>query len=275
MGRIDDYCPPAAPVFGGIFTHAVGNCWRARGLRDYVLMAVTGGCCRVGWPGGQLLVSPRQLVLLAPGVAHDYGAADPPGFWAVTWVVFAAPPRWLDYLQWPGPRPGIGHLPLDDPEGQLFWSVVLGQLERAVALSVAGLPNQQLLAMNAVEGALLWCQNVSGISVTDPRLRRVIAAVCQDLRRPWRLAGLARLAGISPPHFTRLFRGHLGTSPQRFIEDRRLSRACELLAATPLPVQAVAEACGFASAFYFSSRFSRRFGCPPRAWRERPRVGAP
>ena len=48
---------------------------------------------------------------------------------------------------------------------------------------------------------------------------------------------------------------------------RRLERAEELLVGTALPVQAVAEECGFADAFWFSRLFHRERGVSPRAWR--------
>jgi AraC family transcriptional regulator of arabinose operon len=270
MSRVDDYCPPASPISCGAFEGGVLPCWRARGLRDYLIMYITSGACRIGWAGGDEVVSSGEVALIAPGVPHDYGPTVQAGSWGVLWAVFAARPAWLEFLHWPGPRPGIGHLVIADPQ---LRERICHALEQAGQLAGAGIANRHLLAMNALEAALLWCTQAAGRRHVDPRLSTVVAYICEHLHRPLRLATLARVAGVSRPQLSRIFRQRLGTTPQRFLEDRRLARASELLRATAMPVQEVAAACGFGTAFYFSTRFSRRFGRPPRVWRQQGDLG--
>ena len=45
-------------------------------------------------------------------------------------------------------------------------------------------------------------------------------------------------------------------------------RARELLSASSLSVQRIAELCGYSDAFFFSKQFSSRNGCAPSAWRQ-------
>lgn len=58
-------------------------------------------------------------------------------------------------------------------------------------------------------------------------------------------------------------------SPAALIRRRRLERAMQLLVAPQAPgtIEAVAAACGFASAEYFSRAFRREYGLSPRAYR--------
>jgi AraC-like DNA-binding protein len=53
--------------------------------------------------------------------------------------------------------------------------------------------------------------------------------------------------------------------------NRRIDEAKRLLAASDRPIQAIAEACGFGDAFYFSRVFRKVAGQSPSAFRARQR----
>lgn len=54
----------------------------------------------------------------------------------------------------------------------------------------------------------------------------------------------------------------------RALREARLVHAARLLEATELPVERVAAASGFTSAFHFSRVFRQRYGTPPGAYRK-------
>ncbi len=83
------------------------------------------------------------------------------------------------------------------------------------------------------------------------------------------VAELARVAACSPTHLRRLFRLGLGMSPSRYLLERRLQRAADLLRSTDDTVQQVAERCGFESLSHFHRHFKARYGCTPLAFRAR------
>lgn len=88
------------------------------------------------------------------------------------------------------------------------------------------------------------------------------------------LPELARAAGVGGVHLCRMFHRICGRGPLDALRGLRLQRAAALLARGDLAVGEVAARCGFADAKLFSRRFSARFGCPPRIWRQRARSGA-
>ena len=98
----------------------------------------------------------------------------------------------------------------------------------------------------------------------DRRLRRALDCIEQRYADPLSVADLAAVAGISPFHFSRLFRQATGVSPYQRLLDARLRAAEEMLAVSDTPVAEVARRCGFARASHFASHFSRRFGVSPR-----------
>lgn len=77
----------------------------------------------------------------------------------------------------------------------------------------------------------------------------------------------ARFA-VSPAHLRRCFHRFVGVSPQAYLSERRLERACRLLRGTHMTVAAVGEAIGFDSVYTFSRVFTERFHMPPSKWRE-------
>ncbi len=78
---------------------------------------------------------------------------------------------------------------------------------------------------------------------------------------------LAHEAGVSRSHFTRAFRAAAGTSPRRYLTERRIARAKEMLAGTEDEIVGIAFACGFASQAHFTESFRRATGVTPLVFR--------
>lgn len=82
------------------------------------------------------------------------------------------------------------------------------------------------------------------------------------------IAALAALCGITPEYFRAIFRGIYHTSPLRYINDLRLSRAAELIASGEYSVTEAARRSGFLDPAHFSRAFKKRFGVPPVAYKK-------
>jgi AraC-like DNA-binding protein len=78
---------------------------------------------------------------------------------------------------------------------------------------------------------------------------------------------LARAAGCTPDHLTRLFRQELGHTVVSWIADERVALARRLLREERYQVAEVAWACGFAQPSYFIRVFRARTGVTPLAWK--------
>lgn len=83
------------------------------------------------------------------------------------------------------------------------------------------------------------------------------------------LATLAGAAGLSPYHFSRLFREFTGLSPHQYLIRKRLEWAEVLLRETDLRVTDVALSVGFEDATHFSRAFRRHSGKSPGQFRGR------
>ena len=81
------------------------------------------------------------------------------------------------------------------------------------------------------------------------------------------LAHLASQAGISPYHFSRLFKQTIGQSPHQFVMAYRVEQAKKMLADLTRPMVDIAHICGFADQAHFSRVFKQIQGHTPKDWR--------
>jgi transcriptional regulator GlxA family with amidase domain len=98
-------------------------------------------------------------------------------------------------------------------------------------------------------------------------LRRVKDHIEAHLDNNLALETLAALAGLSVHHFARSFRQSAGMSPHRYILQRRIKRASELLTNTDIPLAEIALAVGFSDASHFSRSFLDHVGLAPSEFR--------
>ncbi len=101
------------------------------------------------------------------------------------------------------------------------------------------------------------------------RLRRARDAMDRDYARPLDVPALARVAYMSPGHFSRRFRAVFGETPYGYLMTRRIERAKALLRRGDLTVTEVCFAVGCTSLGSFSSRFTELVGETPSAYRAR------
>ncbi|MFI8308700.1 helix-turn-helix domain-containing protein [Streptomyces sp. NPDC085927] len=111
---------------------------------------------------------------------------------------------------------------------------------------------------------------------TNRRMLRARDAMDRDYAQPMDVPALARIAHVSPAHFTRTFRATFGETPHRYLQRRRVERAMFLLRETDRSVTAIGFEVGFNSPGTFSRTFRDIVGRSPRTYRkESVAVGVP
>jgi len=81
------------------------------------------------------------------------------------------------------------------------------------------------------------------------------------------LTDLARVACLSPYHFSRSFKQSTGIGPQRYVIQRRLERAKAMIGRTNQPLAEIAQQVGFADQSHLTSIFRRETGVTPGRYR--------
>jgi AraC-like DNA-binding protein len=104
-------------------------------------------------------------------------------------------------------------------------------------------------------------------AMRDPHLSAAIAAIHGKPAKPWTVASLAKVVGMSRTVFATRFALLLGESPMRYLARFRMARAIDELKDPRASLAAIAERVGYASDVAFSKAFKRHVGVGPSAFR--------
>ncbi len=127
-------------------------------------------------------------------------------------------------------------------------------------------------ARGAGVGWAMWYDGLHRACAWRPRRARLVRAKHYIDRRfiePVSLDTIAAKAGLSKFHFVRAFRDIFRLTPHRYLVERRIARARELLERTDLSVTDICFEIGFESLGSFVNRFRQLVGEPPSRYRRR------
>jgi AraC family transcriptional regulator, arabinose operon regulatory protein len=260
--------PEPFPILAGIQHQAreYSRGYRPEGTRDWLMVTTLSGAGYVKAGTEIHRLARGDIVLIAPDTAQEYGYLDEDSGWSNVWVHFRPRPHWLDWLAWPQLSRGVMLV----RTGEAF-APIEAELVRMVEVSRSPGRLRFDAALNSLERVLIAVEALSlgeGERQVDHRIRAAQEIVGARLSEPMDIGGLGQAVGLSRSRFTLLFTEQTGLSPQAYIEITRLARAAQMLQSSSWSVTQVAEDVGFANAYYFSTRFRRRYGMPPSAYRE-------
>ena len=91
----------------------------------------------------------------------------------------------------------------------------------------------------------------------------------KEFRYPFTLEMLSEKFNMSISYLSHIFKEITGVSVMRFLLEVRLQAARNYLSQTTLPINEVAEKCGFNDLSNFGRTFQKETGCSPRQYRSR------
>jgi AraC-like DNA-binding protein len=101
----------------------------------------------------------------------------------------------------------------------------------------------------------------------DRSIRRVLGLIHQRPEHSWTVRALANEANLSRSGFAARFKMRVGTSPQRYLQRYRFSKAVQILRTTDAKIYEIARHVGYDSESSFSKAFKRLMGKSPGAYR--------
>jgi len=105
---------------------------------------------------------------------------------------------------------------------------------------------------------------LEGRNHIHPAVHAVQDAITRDPAKPWNLSRLARIAGASNRHLSRLFQEHAGMNITDYRNRLRVALAHQLLSQTRLDIEQVAERAGFGSTRQLRRAWRRLYGTTPK-----------
>lgn len=254
-----------APVCAALSQHGIVHVGVAEVVHPYevrrpdlsgtFVMICSAGEGRV-WLEGKWQPMHAGLACLAPPHAFHSYRALPRKAWHIAWVRYQEPE---------------GSLPIVNARAPVLAAFDGGPL----AAAIEGL-HREAGGTASPAAMQLWSDLIQHYARTfaepwrtDDRLREVWQAVAHDLASDWSLPRLARIAGMSTKHFTRLCQQSLGRTPAQHITTLRLQRAVHLITTTGDKIEAIAREVGYRSLFTFSHTFKKFTGSRPSEYRGR------
>ncbi|WAL94919.1 helix-turn-helix domain-containing protein [Streptomyces sp. Je 1-369] len=230
-----------------------------RTLDHHVAVVISSGG---GWfrgpDGRRTTITAPALIWLTPGARHHYGP-DPDTGWDECFVDFTGPAT-ATYTELGYIEPTRPVVPLSDAAGA---RAVVARIARAAR---RGNPLLEVETGAAVHELLVALRRARADIAPDGD--PVLQALARDAFQPLSVAEHAARHGMTPAELRTAVRRGAGCSPKDYLLGIRLGRAKELLAATELPVAAIARRVGYDDPAYFSRLFTRRVGMAPVRFRD-------
>jgi len=200
-------------------------------------------------------VRKNDIFICPPNIPHVYGCNTDTG-WEIWWCHFSGE-HTVTLCRAIGLSEAAPLMQLPEPDQAVVcFSKLLDRLEdqqESAALDAADLLHSLLLEL-----------------YRQAEKRPLLANLAQFANdRSISLNEMARRAGYSTFHFTRLFKKQTGRSPWQYVLDRKIERAKELLIGSSLSIKEISASLDFNNPDYFAKLFRSRCGTPPHKYRGR------
>jgi AraC-like DNA-binding protein/ligand-binding sensor protein len=116
-----------------------------------------------------------------------------------------------------------------------------------------------------LEGQVHCCQKMQHAS----SLREAERYIQENYSRKLSLEEIANVSGFSAPYFSTIFKRETGENLSTYLSRLRVEKASALLISTSLPLNTIANTCGFEDQSWFSKIFKNYTGMSPRRYRKR------
>lgn len=242
--------------------------WCKKGKKPlyHSLWFITKGTGEVVINGKKNSLSPGKLVVFAPGMICDKktSPSDPLEFYFIRFTHAGA---YEKKEQWHFKFPEEMTFPLHGVYTIKNSSGVVLLLEEITSLSKRRGPTIAFKKKIIFQELLLtFIQDFHSQTISrDSRqvIEETIVYISHHYHQAITLTDLAKMAGLSNSHYSRLFKKNVGYSPIEYLTHLRIDRAKVLLAHSDIRIKDVSQNVGYEDELYFSRIFKKIVGVSP------------
>lgn len=244
-------------------------------LKDHLLLIVKSGVYTVRFGEQEYTMRSNEMMFLHKSIGIEYEKSGEPGSdYILDYMMFFLNDKILDeFLKFAGLKPiypvndvvPVTVFPINDHIGSYIESLKpYFEKPGEVKEGLVRVKLMELLFHMADSNERFLYQLMQPISKDRGSIAKVME---ENFMNPVSLNDLAYLSSRSLATFKRDFQAIYNTSPLKWIRNRRLDKAKELIAETALSVTDVCFSTGFENIAHFSKVFKERFGLPPSEFR--------
>ena len=206
--------------------------------------------------GAGFLITPDELA---------YYEADEDDPWTYVWVGFGGSLAGsiVEQLSLSPDQPIFRN-----SESDKIYSIVHDMMEHNT-FSVADIleRNGQLhLFLSVVAGSLISSKGES--ESANNYVQKAISFIRANYYNPIKITDVADYVCVNRSYLYTLFEKALGVSPQQYLSSYRISKACDLLKVTDLPIESIAISSGYNDPLVFTKAFRMNKGMSPSSYRK-------
>jgi AraC-like DNA-binding protein len=262
-------------TFGRVTVYRLDKPMRTHAHREgHLTFLLNGPPAIVTVSGVPHLVNQTDGVAINPWQPHSFQpcSTDEPSVYLVAYIC----DRWLDR-----DHEGRGSLRFGAN------GIRVGTTIRSIAVSLAHtlVTNASYRIINRYLNQLFdasfdesWARGARGSlhvkerTPLDFRVRKSLRLLDDGLCQGLALDNVARDAGLSRPHFYKLFRENIGVTPALYANTMRVERALDRLTSSQISVTDIGFELGFSSQSHFTHFFAANVGIAPTLYRTIARV---
>lgn len=209
----------------------------------------------------------NQGFLICPNILTYY-EADKDNPWSYMWVGFngVKAQTYLNYANLNEENPIFEYSKDDCLKNYISEMLKLKERDHSNELKLEGL---LYFFMSALAETRKDSCNIKSYKSTELYLEKSIEFIENNYSNNVKINDIASYIGINRSYLTNIFKKNINTSPQEFLVNYKIDKACELLKSTDLSIKAIAASVGYADPLTFSKIFKKITGNNPKGYREK------
>ncbi|MBP1990345.1 helix-turn-helix domain-containing protein [Paenibacillus eucommiae] len=232
---------------------------RPQGRQDWLITYTLEGSGYFITSGITSTCRAGDVVLLKPGIAHEYGTSKG-GNWHFVWAHFSA--VLMEPILLPDKEVYIQKLESESTKKRVYRA-----FKQVIQDSVEYRAYSQELCQNSIREVLLLLAQI-GAKRMDPRIEETLRLLSEQMQEPVRIDALAGAVGLSTSRLSHLFKENTGISIVEALNRMRIRQAALLIESMDRNVMEVALDVGYQNYNYFAIQFRRQFGISPSAFKK-------
>lgn len=243
--------------------HSLGPAVRAQ----YLLHYITAGEGSYTVNNRTYKLRKNQGFLIFPDTVVQYEASkDNP--WSYMWIAFNGlkAETYLNYANLNNENLIFEYSKDDALQEYIYEMLKIRELNQANDLRLEGL---LYLFISKLIDSQKGLTNQKKYRTSEIYLEKAIEFIKDNYSNNIKINDIANHIGINRSYLTNIFKKNINTSPQEFLVDYRIDKACTLLKTSDLSIKSIANSIGYSDPLTFSKIFKKIKGESPKNYREK------